>query len=51
MEKNNENTWNESWGERFKQLQSQNKQQNNRLKRFSETVLHVNENTGVTWKA
>ena len=48
MEKNNENAGNESWGERFTQLQSQNKQQNDRLKRFSETVLHVNENTGVT---
>ena len=48
MEKNNENAENESWGERFTQLQSQNKQQNDRLKRFSETVLHVNENTGVT---
>ena len=51
MEKNNENTWNESWGERFKQLQSQNKQKNNRLKRFSETVLHVNERARASTKS
>ena len=38
MEQNNENTGNESWEGRFTQLQHQNKQQNDRLKRFSETV-------------
>ena len=37
MEQNNENTGNESWEERFTQLQHQKEQQNNRLKRFSET--------------
>ena len=36
--KNNENTGNESLEERFTQPQSQSKQQNDRLKRFSETV-------------
>ena len=38
MEQNNENTGNESWEGRFTQLQHQNEQQNDRLKRFSETV-------------
>ena len=38
MEQNNENTGNESLEERFTQPQSQSKQQNDRLKRFSETV-------------
>ena len=38
MEQNNKNTGNENWEERFTELQSQNEQQNDRLKRFSETV-------------
>ena len=38
MEQNNENTGNESLEDIFTQPQSQSKQQNDRLKRFSETV-------------
>ena len=38
MEQNNEKTGNKVWEERFIQLQCQNKQQNDRLKIFSETV-------------
>ena len=38
MEQNNEKTGNKVWEERFIQLQCQNKQENDRLKIFSETV-------------
>ena len=38
MEQNNENIGNKSLEERFTQLQKQSEQQNDRLKKFSETV-------------